>query len=131
MDSNNEDEALREFAQAKYMALETFRKNGVAVRTPTFFALSNDVIYMSTTTNTGKFKRLQKNAKVRIVPSDFRGNPRGKWLEGIASPVEDPELIVWINEQLDKSHPILRRLRAFMERFSNGKRVAFSIRLGQ
>jgi PPOX class probable F420-dependent enzyme len=100
----------------------------LAVRTPTFFAKIGNLLFISTTSTTGKVKRLRRNDKVRIVPSDFRGRKvLGNWVEGRAIPVSDPELILRVNRLLNKQHPILRRLRALSEIFSRPKRLVYSI----
>src|SRR5215216_4636122 len=48
-----------QFAHQKYLNLETYR-------------------------NAGKVKRIRHNRKVRIVPCDVRGNPKGEWVEAEA-----------------------------------------------
>lgn len=72
------------FQDLKYINLETYRKNGQAVKTPVWFVVSNGIIYVTTTSSTGKVKRLKQNKTVRIVSSNFKGDPKGKWIEGIA-----------------------------------------------
>jgi PPOX class probable F420-dependent enzyme len=123
-----ENGALKQFDGAKFLLLETFRKNGQGVRTPTFFAKIDDLLYISTTSKTGKVKRLRGNDKIRVVRSDFRGRKElGEWVEGRARPVSDRELIVRVNRLLNQQHPFLRRLRALTELFSRPKRLVYSI----
>jgi PPOX class probable F420-dependent enzyme len=127
-EKNPPSDAPRQFDTAKFLLLETFRKNGQPVRSPTFFAKIHDKLYISTTGNTGKVKRLRANSRVRVVPTDFRGKKiLGEWIEGQAHPVSDPELIRQVNHLLDKQHPILRRLRALTEIFSRPRRLVYSI----
>ncbi len=82
---------LTELANHKYMNLETYRKNGQPVRTPVWFMIDNNVIYVVTTADTGKVKRLRNNPAVRIMPSGFRGEPKGEWMEGRARFAEGAE----------------------------------------
>src|ERR1039458_7279802 len=80
-------DAITQFARAKYLNLETFRKTGVGVRTPVWFAQDHEretVFYIYSAPDAGKVKRIRNNAKVRIAPCDFRGNLRGAWIDARA-----------------------------------------------
>ncbi|MDA4111765.1 MAG: PPOX class F420-dependent oxidoreductase [Thaumarchaeota archaeon] len=126
-DPQKENKSLKQFDKAKFLALETYRKNGETIRTTTFFAKFDGLLFISTTSNTGKVKRLRSNNKVRVVPSDFSGHVKGEWLDGSAKQVDNAEEINRVNHLLNKQHPILRRLRAITEIFSNAKRLVYSI----
>src|SRR5271165_5529951 len=82
---------IAQFARAKYLNLETFRKTGVGVRTPVWFAQENDVFYIYTLPDAGKTKRIRNNPKVRVAPCDMRGNLRGAWVEAKARICESGE----------------------------------------
>jgi PPOX class probable F420-dependent enzyme len=75
---------IAQFANAKYLNLETFRKTGTGVRTPVWFAQEKDLFYIYTLPDAGKTKRIRNNPKVRIAPCDMRGNLRGAWVEARA-----------------------------------------------
>ena len=75
----------------KYVNLETYRKSGKPVCTPVWFVTDNDTIYVITTKETGKVKRLQKNQNVRIAPCGFRGELKGEWVFGTARFAEKDE----------------------------------------
>ena len=79
-------DTIAQFANAKYLNLETFRKTGVGVRTPVWFAdeSGSPVFYIYSAPDAGKVKRIRKNPKVRIAPCTFSGNLRGAWVEGRA-----------------------------------------------
>ena len=53
---------LERFLDQKYINLETYKKDGTSVRTPVWFVIDNDLIYVITRDSTGKVKRL-KNKK--------------------------------------------------------------------
>jgi uncharacterized protein len=79
------------FSGHQYINLETYRRNGQAVRTPVWFTLDKTKIFVVTRDKTGKVKRLQNNSRVRVVPSGVRGQPKGEWMDGkaaFASPVQ-------------------------------------------
>lgn len=75
----------------KYINLETYRKSGKVICTPVWFVTQNDTVYIITTKDTGKVKRLNRNQNVRIAPCGFRGDPKGEWVSGTARFVEGAE----------------------------------------
>ena len=64
----------------KYINLETYKKNGQAVRTPVWFVVFDEQIFVMTTKNTGKVKRIRNNQHVKIMPCGMRGEPKGEWV---------------------------------------------------
>jgi uncharacterized protein len=79
-------DAIAQFADAKYLNLETFRKSGVGVRTPVWFAQEPGapVFYIYSAPDAGKVKRIRNNPKVRVAPCTVRGQLRGAWVDGVA-----------------------------------------------
>jgi PPOX class probable F420-dependent enzyme len=77
-------EKLIQFSNRKYLNLVTYRKSGAAVSTPLWFVEEGGVLYVRTPARSGKVKRLRNNPRVRVVPSDRRGNPKGAWIDGRA-----------------------------------------------
>src|ERR1700677_697729 len=61
----------------RYISLATFRKSGVAVYTPIWFAEDNNKLYFMTNSKLGKCKRLRNNPRVRIAPCSMRGKITG------------------------------------------------------
>ena len=72
------------FLDEKYLNLETYKKNGQAVRTPVWFVIDNGIIYVTTPSTTGKVKRLNHDKNIRIVPSNMKGTPKGDWVDATA-----------------------------------------------
>jgi uncharacterized protein len=70
-------ETLTELKGYRFLNLSTFRKNGVPVLTTVLFAVANDKIYVWTTKNSGKVKRIRNNATVQIAPSTRLGRSLG------------------------------------------------------
>src|SRR5271157_5739973 len=82
-------DAIGQFAKAKYFSLETFRKTGVGVRTPVWFAEDPapgalTTFYVYTLPDSGKVKRIRNNPRVRIAPCNMRGDLRGAWVDAHA-----------------------------------------------
>ncbi len=70
-------EATTELQGYHFLNLTTFRKNGVPVLTTVLFAVANDKMYVWTTTDSGKAKRIRNTATVQMAPSTRLGRPRG------------------------------------------------------
>ncbi len=56
---------LEQFLDQKYINLETYRKNGESVKTPVWFVVIDELIYIITRENTGKVKRMKNNHNVK------------------------------------------------------------------
>ncbi len=98
-------DAIAQFAKAKYLNLETFRKTGVGVRTPVWFAqdrrtpsstdfspTARTVFYVYAAPDSGKIKRIRNNPRVRVAPCNFRGDLRGAWVDAHARICEGAEV---------------------------------------
>ena len=85
------------FRNKKYLSLETYRKTGVAVRTPVWFAQGDEehrdaeILYIYSRKNAGKVKRARNNSFVRIAPCNIRGRVAGEWEPAIAEVLSPPE----------------------------------------
>ncbi len=66
-----------EIHNQRYLSLATFRKTGVAVHTPIWFAEDANKLYFMTNSKLGKVKRLRNNPQVRIAPCNMRGKITG------------------------------------------------------
>ena len=82
---------LDQFLDQKYINLETYKKDGTYVRTPVWFVINNDLIYVITRDSTGKVKRLKHNQDVRIVLCSFKGEPKSEWIKGKAQNITGDE----------------------------------------
>jgi len=68
----------------KYISLATFRKSGLAVYTPIWFAEEEGRLYFMTGTRLGKYKRIRNNPEVRFAPCTVRGRIIGPEFTGTA-----------------------------------------------
>jgi uncharacterized protein len=83
-----------ELQKQKYVNLATFRKNGLAVNTPVWFAAQDGKIFVMTRSDSGKYKRIRNNPAVRIAASNIRGKITGPEFPGharILPPEEWPQ----------------------------------------
>ena len=67
-----------------YISLATFRKTGVAVYTPIWFAEDNGKLYFMTSSKLWKYKRLRNNPRVKFAPCTIRGKITGPEFSGTA-----------------------------------------------
>ncbi len=61
----------------RYISLATFRKTGVPVYTPVWFAEDGDKLLFMTSGKMGKIKRIRNNPQVKIAPCTMRGKITG------------------------------------------------------
>ena len=82
------------FENTPYLNLGTFRKSGVRVDTPVWFAMGSaadqSLLYVFSNQRAGKIKRLQNSSRCTIVPCTMTGRPTGSWQETEAFLVTDP-----------------------------------------
>jgi hypothetical protein len=53
--------------------------------------ISDGLVFVLTTKNTGKAKRIKNNNTVKIMPCGMRGEPKGDWIDGTARFADDVE----------------------------------------
>lgn len=74
----------KQFSDVRYISLETFRKDGQGVKTPVWVLEDGGALYVRTDPKSWKAKRLRRNKRVRLAPSDARGKVKGAWVDGEA-----------------------------------------------
>ncbi len=90
VENNAQQDALSPFTSLypyQFALLRTFRKSGVAVPTPIWFAHDQQGrLYFMTVSNTGKVKRIRNNGHVTLTPCTRSGQivGDGKEIEGQA-----------------------------------------------
>jgi len=110
-------DAIAQFANAKYLSLETFRKTGVGVRTPVWFARdpaspeNSATFYLYTLPDSGKAKRIRNNPKVRVAPCNMRGDLRGAWVDARAR--------ICAGDEADKGQALLNQRYGLMKRIGD------------
>lgn len=67
-----------------FIALTTYRKNGMPVMTPVWFVKRDGKLYVWTAADSGKAKRLRKNPLVQLGPSNHSGRLLGAIQQGRA-----------------------------------------------
>jgi PPOX class probable F420-dependent enzyme len=102
------------FADAKYVNLRSFKRDGSPVDTPVWFATLDDRIVIFTDGTSYKVKRIRRNPKVELARCDVRGGLLGPWLPGNCRVVEsEPELIRRAYDALNAKYGFLMRMGTF------------------
>ena len=120
--------ALSQFSGHKYLNLESYRKTGVAVATPVWFAQDGNELYIYSLAEAGKVKRIRNNPRVRVMPCDFRGGPKGDWADASARIIDGAEADK-AQRLLDKKYGLMKRIGNIYSRIMNRSRAAIAIRL--
>ena len=117
---------LAQFANQQFINVETFRKNGQGVQTPVWFVEDGGTLYVRTVDTSWKVKRIRNNPRVRVMPCDARGGPRGAWVEGqarFATPAEDKR----VGQLLTKKYGLQKLLFETMSKLQGRKYAVFAI----
>ena len=122
------NEKLNQFAGQKYLNLETYRKNGEAVATPVWFAEDAGVLYIYSLANAGKVKRIRNNPRVRVMPCDVRGKPKGEWVEALARVLDDAGA-ERAHRLLDKKYGWMKKIGGLYSKLMKRERAAIAIEL--
>ena len=99
---------LEAFEKAKYINIQTYKKNGHPISTPVWFIIKDNKIFFRTSHNSGKIKRIRNNNNVKFALCDIRGKIKGEWYEGIAKIESDSDNSIL--SQINKKYGISSRL---------------------
>lgn len=124
---------LKQFKDQEFLSLETFRKNGIGVKTAIWFAQEGDMLYLWTRGNSGKIKRIRNNARVNIAPCKRFGEVTGEWTAAQAS-VDDSDdavqhVVTLLRQKLGLGFIVFGMIEGLLERLSGQHRVSIKISL--
>jgi PPOX class probable F420-dependent enzyme len=122
---------LNQFKDQEFLSLETFRKNGIGVRTPVWFAQEGDTLHIWTVGDSGKIKRIRNNPQVNIAPCKRFGKVTGKWMAAQAS-VDDSvaavrHVEVLLSQKLGFQFAVFRLMDRLRDRWKGSHRVCVKI----
>ena len=120
------------FDAARYLNLETYRRDGRGVRTPLWFAAgptaTGPVLYVYSLQNSGKAKRLRRSADAKIAPCESRGQVTGDWVSARATIVSGAEHALGMRLLDRKYWPWKMLLNATVLLFKRHQRIVIAIR---
>lgn len=101
-----------QLTEHQYINLETFRKNGVGVRTPVWFVQESDSLYVRTMVDSGKVKRIRNYDQVNLAPCKVDGALLGDWISASAHIVDDDDTYDKVDRLLSKKYGLMKKLFA-------------------
>lgn len=104
-----------------YLSLATYRKSGVEVRTPVWFAREGECIYIFSSGDAGKVKRLRNSPRARIAPCDVRGKLLGDWIDAEGFLITDSAEIARADGAFRKKYGWISLLTDFLAILSGRK----------
>ena len=121
------DDILKQFIDQKYISLETYKKDNTPIRTPVWFVINNDHIYITTKESTGKVKRLRNNQNVRLAVCSMKGQIKNECVDGIAKMIVGDDAENTIKLRKKKYGLSARLISVFTSQ--KGSNVVYSIEL--
>ena len=118
---------LRPFEKQAYLNLKTFRKTGIGVPTPVWFAEHEGVLYVRTIDGSGKVNRIRNHSNVQVAPCDSRGKLLGEWLEAQAHLVTNQGTIDLVDRLLNQKYGFQRTLFNLLGRVRKEKGATIAI----
>jgi len=77
----------------RFISLVTFRRTGVGVPTPVWFAVHDGRLWIFSEARAGKVKRLRNDARARFAACNVRGKVHGPWHDARAHVVADADSV--------------------------------------
>ena len=121
--------ALQQFENQQYICIETFRKNGQAVKTPTWFVLEQETLLVWTEASSGKVKRIRNNGKTNIVPSRGDGAPVGEWVSTIVEMDDSIEVLKDTRQKLKRKYGFIFNMFELLGRMRRAQYTSLKIRV--
>src|SRR5712692_7596439 len=118
-----EKTAVSQFDGQKYLAIESYRKDGKAVSTPVWFIEEKGTLFVRTDYDTGKVKRIRRNPNIRIAICSMRGEPKGAWIDAKAKFASEEEA-ERAYQLLKQKYGLQYRLIRFIDRIQGRKSKA-------
>lgn len=94
----------------RYLLLGTLKKNGDYVDTPVWFAKQGKTLYMFSTGDAGKVKRLRNFSDARVAPCTVGGKSLGDFMPAQAALITDEAAKAEAHRQLVKKYGWQMRL---------------------
>jgi PPOX class probable F420-dependent enzyme len=72
------------------MNVRSFRKDGLPIDTPVWVVVIDGGVAFFTDDRSFKFKRLRRNPRIEVAPSDVWGKVSAPWQPAVCRVIEDP-----------------------------------------
>jgi uncharacterized protein len=117
---------VTDLADAQFVLLTTFRKDGRAVPTAVWVAPVPDGLGVWTPAGSGKVKRIRRDGTVTLAECDRRGNPTGPSVDGKAR-VLDAEGTARVRAAVRQKYGLLGKALTTISRLRRGAAGAVGI----
>ncbi len=115
----------------QYINLETFRKNGLGVKTPVWFVHDGETLFVRTIANSGKVKRIRNCGKVNIAPCKADGTLLSDWLPAQAREVKDEATGKKVDRLLDRKYGLLKKMFALASALQGRQYTVLEVKVSQ
>jgi uncharacterized protein len=126
---------LKQFEDQEFLSFETFRKNGIGVKTPVWFAQEGDMLCIWTVGDSGKIKRIRNNPRVNIAPCKRFGKVKGEWMAAKASVDNSAAAVrhvkILLGRELGLGFTVFRLIDRLRDRWRGSHRVCIKVSLIQ
>ena len=113
----------------QYLNIETYRKNGLSVRTPVWFIKEGDTLFVRTVANSGKVKRIRNNGQVNIAPCKVDGSLLGEWIPAKAREVKDDDTGQKVDLLLDRKYGVMKKMFALASALQGRQYTVLEVKL--
>lgn len=119
---NNNDNSLE---TGKYINILTYKKNGDRVSTPVWFIYKDNKIYIRTSNQSGKVKRIKNNNNVLYALCNISGKIKGEWHSGVAK--IEPDMNKVIFSKITEKYGIFAQMMNFLYKIKKMDIIILSI----
>jgi len=117
---------IQSLDKQSYLSLITFRKTGVAVPTPVWFAAENGRLYVYSAASAGKIKRIRNNKQVQVAPCTANGRVLGPYVDAKCRILPADEG-ARVNALLVRKYGVLKRIMDLSAWIFRSKRAFLEI----
>jgi PPOX class probable F420-dependent enzyme len=116
-------------ADATYVSLRSYKRDGSAVDTPVWAAPLDGSLVVFTLRDSFKVKRIRRDARVMVAPCGVFGAVSGDWVDGTCRLVDDRDREARAYRALDAKYGWQMRIGTWMRRLAGGleRRVILEI----
>lgn len=117
---------VERLSDSTYLSLTTFKRDGTPVATPVWVARDGEHLYVITSGQSGKAKRLRHTHRVLLAPCDVRGTITGTQVEGSAR-LLDAEGTAAVQRLINARYGLLAKAMGWLDRTVRGRRAGPAI----
>jgi uncharacterized protein len=119
---NNNDNSRE---TGKYICILTYKKNGDGVSTPVWFIRKDNKIYIRTSNQSGKVKRIKNNNIVSYALCNISGRIKGEWHSGVAK--IEPDVNKMIFSKITEKYGLIAQIINILYKIKKMEIIIISI----